>query len=1102
MRRTSNILKLIAFLTIFLHGFGYVQAQEASTKTVSSFPWTEDFESTTFPPAGWTILDISGTRTWASSTDYAHSGLRSAEHGWLAGGVQATALVTPAITLPSTGTPELDFWSRIQLVGYNNSSKILISTTVNNNINAFTEVRVLGNDEVGLATWKNFSIPLDAYVGQTIYIAFLYTADNGPRWFIDDVTISHLDSYVDMQALSITPITGSYAILSENEQVTVRLRNNGGQSASGFGIKLVHNGNLMATETFAGSIPSMGESTYIFNTTLNLSVAGMHKIQAIVNMSGDQVPANDTATAMVNNLGCQIVTAFPYEEGFENNGNNLPPCWTQEYVAKNFNWRVFNATGAQAIPGLQPVQPFAGDYKVVFYTNGKDGAITKLITPPLNLSIMNNPVLKFHHVQQHYSGDQDSLKVYYRTSANGAWILLEKYTDMIVDWTERMIPLPEPSSQYYIAFEGYAEWGHSVQLDNIFIGDLFEVDIAVKAITPSGVHLGLSAQQEVTTTIKNNGRNPVTGFDLTLYFNGNFIATENFAGTIPGLGEYTYTFNAKVDLSVSGTYTLTVVADLEGDEVPENNELTVVVKNLVCNALTFPYEEGFEEEVFPPHCWTKVGDWRRLTYGAHSGIGRAWHDWYSGTIGWLISPKFSIPAGGNYALEFWSYIYYRNYFSYSGIWVSTTNTNPSSFTELYALSYADIPEEEWRRIAVSLSAYVGQDIYIAFKYTRGGSNSGHGWGIDDVNVFNLDTHIDAEIVAITTPPDLGMNLTTQEAVTVQVRNNGGATISGFQLKLEHNGTVIATETYTGTIPSMATANYTFSAKLNLSAAGFSTAKVTVILANDMDPDNDSKIKTVENRVCPAITDFPWYGTFQGNTAGEIADCWVNIDADGDTRKWRSLEANEKYYAISESYDAYWEFELMPDNWLLTPPLTLEHPYLLSFKVGSANSDEWGAEKYSVLISTTDINPASFTAIHTETLNPADYTELLGGTLSGYGVKTVVLPLDAYTGKTVHIAFRHWDCTAQDLLLLTDIGVAVCVSIPEATTCNANPLVAWVKDDILYIKGLNIGDTWSVYSTIGKLLHQSVANNEVMSVRLNTHGVYFIRSGNRVVKVVY
>jgi hypothetical protein len=649
-------------------------------------------------------------------------------------------LISPPITLPSAGSAVLDFWSRIWLVGYQYGG-VWVSTTDNINWGSFTEIKVLSGDEVVIGSWKNISVPLDTYIGETIYLAFLYSNDNGHRWYIDDVTISHFGSFVDMQALSLTPISGNYAILSNNEQITVRLKNNGGQPASGFPIKLFHNDNLIVTETFTGTIPSMGESVYVFNTKLNLSAAGMHKVQVEVNIAGDQVPENNITTSMINNLGCQVNTTFPYVERFENNGDNLPPCWTQEYVAKNFNWRVRDAAGSYGIPGLEPVTAFEGEYKAFFYTNGKDGAITKLIMPPMDITQMSNPALKFHHIQQQYAGDQDSLKIYYKTSPTGNWLFLEKYTKIITEWTERVLPLPEPSNHYYIAFEAYAEYGASVQLDKIIIENYVATDIAVKSITPVGVHLGLSAQQEITATIKNNGRNPVSGFNVKLFLQENLMATEVFAGTIQGLGEANYTFNTTLDLSISGTYALKVVVELTGDEVPENNTLTVFVKNLVCNALTFPYEEDMEEELFPPHCWTEQGGWRRLPYGAHTGVGRASYAWWYGTQGWLISPKLSIPTGEEFVLEFWSHVYEARFYTHSEVMISTTNNNTSSFTLLHELSYSEIPESEWVRILLSLNAYAGKDIFLAFRYRNSGGETGHMWSVDNVKIFNLNDSV-------------------------------------------------------------------------------------------------------------------------------------------------------------------------------------------------------------------------------------------------------------------------------------------------------------------------------------------------------------------------
>ena len=904
-------MKKIIFSALICIICGQLQAQQI---------WSEDFENPTFPPAGWSILDISGVKIWERESVTTHSGTGSAMHDFAAAsyGLQETALISPSITLPNYGTPILDFWSRLQLIGYQYSG-VLISTTVNNNINAFTEVKVLSGDEIELGVWRKISIPLDDFIGETIYIAFLYKNTDGHRWFIDDVSITHIESFVDMQAVSIIPATGTYPLLAANEHVTVHLKNNGGNAATGFNLKLYHDDNLMATEIFTGSIPSMGVDDYTFNTTVDLSASGTHNLKVVVVMPGDQVPANDMVTSTVINMNCGIINTFPFFEGFEDYGENLPPCWTHEFVDGPILWRVL--ASATSYP-MSPETAYEGNYRAVFYYGAYD-RVTKLLTPPLDLSALNNPTLKFHHVQQRWDGDQDRLKVYYRTSTLSPWVLLEEYLNEVPEWTERAIALPEPSQQYYIAFEGWHDWGRSVQIDNVMIGDFFETDIEVRDINPKGTHLALSNNQTITATIKNNGRTSVSGFTLSLYVNENFVATENFSGTIAGLSEVDYTFTATADFSISGYYNIKVVVDLPGDEVPENDELSVTLRNLVCDALTFPHDEGFEEELFPTNCWTTVGQsWERRTYGGHESISRAVCPWWKGNEAWLISPKFSLAANGNYVLEFWSECYDAKFYTYSGVWISTTNNTPASFTQVHELTYDERPEDEWVKIEIPLNSYAGQDIYIGFKYTTPNIDNGHMWSIDDFLIYNLNTYTDAELVAITAP-STGINLTNEEVVKVIIKNNGTGNISNFPLTLEVDQTFIATETFTGFIPSMHESEYIFTQTIDLS------------------------------------------------------------------------EVN-KTYTITASVNL--------------------------------NGDE-----------NADNNSKTITVTH--------------------------LPNSVVTNEM-------------------------------------NPLKVWISNDILYINGLNFGDSWRLYSVVGQIVSQGIAHNETVSVKLQTRGVYILQSDIYAIKVLY
>ena len=1143
--------RIIFSILLLIYGLGYAQQI-----------WFEGFESTGFPPAGWYILDVSGIRTWERSTDYAHSGNASATHDFAAPsfGMQETALVTPPITLPNYGSPTLDFWSRVQLIGYQYSG-VLVSTTVNDDINAFTEIKVLQGGETEIAVWKNITVPLDAYLGQTVYIAFLYKNTDGHRWFIDDVSITHFEGFVDLQATGITPITGEYAIFSQNEPVTMRIKNNGGNAASGFSVKLLHNGAVMATETFTGSIPSLGEATYTFNAALNLSAAGIHKIQAVVNMLGDAVPANDTVTAMVTNLGCQIHASFPLIEGFENNGTNLPPCWTQEDVLGTQKWKVHSATSAQGIPGLEPLEAFEGTYKVVFYEIG-GGAIAKLITPPLNLTSLNNPVLKFHHIQQQYVNDQDSLKIYYKTSAHGEWVFIEKYTSKVMDWTERVIPLPEPSSEYYIAFEGYGEYGHSVQIDALTIGHYFDTDIAVKAITPEGTHLGLSNQQEIKVTIQNNGRAPVTNFDVSLYRNGSFVTTELFTGTIPALGEVIYTFIATLDLSVSGTYTIKVVADLEGDEVVENNELTVTVKNLVCDALTFPYDEGFEEDIFPPHCWTTAGPgWERRTYSAHTGLGRAVYPWWEGTEGWLITPKFSLPANGDFMLEFWSHVYEAQFFVYSGVWISTTNTNTTSFIELHELFGAEIPNEQWIKIQVPLTAYAGQNIYLAFKYRNNGGQSGHMWSVDDVNIYNLNTYIDAELVAISAPPSLGVDLTNEEAVTVQIKNNGNQAISNFLLKLNVNETLQITETFTGTIPSLNEGEYTFSQKIDLSDKnkGYKMT-ATVEVAGDEVAHNNSKTITVVNFSGETaemrgyqIYDASWMPPYaprafvKFSTASPSILTELHPYAENTISAGAYADGSLYFYTLNTDNGIPIDFvkiNAKDFSLLANTPTTYE---AADMTLDPTTNKLYGiahvsaTESRLVTINFEDgiMTPVGNMGRYLFTLACNDVGEMYGidaaGNFCSVNKTTGATMVIGNTGATPYrsqsmsfnkkgrLFWAMFNNNMQGKLLEVHVNTGICYhygalgnnaelvmlfdpltisSIKETIGNEDNPLIIWAEGDKLYIGGLNIGDSWSVYSVMGQLVHQGIAHKEIESFTPKVRGVYIIQSGNRVVKAVY
>ena len=165
----------------------------------------------------------------------------------------------------------------------------------------------------------------------------------------------------------------------------------------------------------------------------------------------------------------------------------------------------------------------------------------------------------------------------------------------------------------------------------------------------------------------------------------------------------------------------------------------------------------------------------------------------------------------------------------------------------------------------------------------------------------------------------------------------------------------------------------------------------------------------------------------------IPSTWVNVDADGDGNFWLSSEnqtgvsghngTNGCAYSCS-----YISSALTPDNWLITPAITLTGPASLTFWIAAQDAN-YAAEHYGVYISTTaGTTPADFTLLYEETLDAN------GGARTQGTWKQKTVNLASYTG-TIRIAFRHFNCTDMFYLNIDDV---VIFAQPTTPTIEANP----------------------------------------------------------------
>ncbi|NOU47337.1 MAG: hypothetical protein HOO86_09770 [Bacteroidales bacterium] len=156
--------------------------------------------------------------------------------------------------------------------------------------------------------------------------------------------------------------------------------------------------------------------------------------------------------------------------------------------------------------------------------------------------------------------------------------------------------------------------------------------------------------------------------------------------------------------------------------------------------VTLPYSQGFEDVTFPPAGWAResvIGSevWARSTAAFNSGVASAKITFQlTGGEDWLITPKVMGIVTDD-QLSFW----WVNAFGTAyppdnlDILVSTTDNALASFTNTLGTIVTSSAPAEWTQHIYSLSAFAGQNIYIAFKHTNTDGNGGY---LDDIELSN------------------------------------------------------------------------------------------------------------------------------------------------------------------------------------------------------------------------------------------------------------------------------------------------------------------------------------------------------------------------------
>ena len=404
--------------------------------------------------------------------------------------------------------------------------------------------------------------------------------------------------------------------------------------------------------------------------------------------------------------------------------------------------------------------------------------------------------------------------------------------------------------------------------------------------------------------------------------------------------------------------------------------------------------EDFENSTSLPSGWKALDadddgyNWEIKTGSSYAYVGENYASSasYNNTAGaltpdnWLITPKITLGTKVSAWLRGRGSDYASEHFAF---YVSTTGTNPSDFVKV---SPEYITTGEYEQYTADLSDYTGQEGYIAIRH----------YNVRDMFELHLDYfgvyNIQWETIE-----------TTEKTMTI----NGLDSNTEFEFEVVGimAGQMDAPTT-TSTFKTLADNPIPFDVVVTPTAT---TARI------EWTGYSDSYIVYYRERNSGA-TFFEDFDSSDNLPAG-----WLSLDADDDGYKWLTFPEVKTLlgYTDDSSFATHSGDGLVtsasfinnigaltPDNWLITPQVTLGNSVSAWLRGQDPNYAE---EHFAFYVSTTGTNPSDFTMVSPEYVTTDEYEEYTAD-------------LSDYTGQKGYVAVRHFNITDKYWLNLDDFGI--------------------------------------------------------------------------------
>lgn len=410
---------------------------------------------------------------------------------------------------------------------------------------------------------------------------------------------------------------------------------------------------------------------------------------------------------------------------------------------------------------------------------------------------------------------------------------------------------------------------------------------------------------------------------------------------------------------------------------------------------------------------------------------------------WLISPALNF--GNNPVISF----YARSITSTYGlerfkVLYSTTGNSYTNFTNYLAGSAATYVEAptSWTNYTYTLPpACSNTTVYIAIQCVSSNAFSfqvdnfvAGDYGVPQFNVSPTSYEF----------PEFYINYTRSKQFTIA--NNGGGTMQIVEGGISLSGSPYIKLKDLPTLPLTLNGGESTTFSVTYNSDREATHSATLSITDNLSKTTHTVAvsgSTTDNTITQKPYMEGFEPSYENGTEFQVQG-WVRRDSDADGYNWLlvnspTMAKSGNWLAASQSWvsdaknpapgpetlnskaeqellpttksqrSAQAKGALTPNNWLISPPITISAGDSLSYWIGAYNST-WFAEHYALVISTTGPEADQFTdTLLEETL-----------TTDAWGYRA--FSLNAYDGQTIYFAFRHYNCTDQLALRIDDVKV--------------------------------------------------------------------------------